>query len=892
MARDRGFLVYSDMSILSREALSVSPERAANRAEHHATLCWQLVERAPGGVALVVDDLDRADPTVLDLTEHLIRRPPPGAVLVVLAFQGTRPPGAIADAIDRLHRGVWQIRPRPLTAGDLHSLLPGDTPERRDALLRASHGNPLYLTALIPRSDATLAELLRDGGRGNRIAWFDEPTRRLLRAGGVDLAGLSEPARQVAHGVAVIRHHATDDLIADVAELPPSTVVSALDELCAMGIAEVDGDWFSIRHPLVWAAAHDLEGPAARLRKHAKAATYLGSHQGPLLLQALHLEHSARYGDDGAVATLLAAGGALVIQAPQKAAGLLAKALRILSPASPLSRRRPEIQLQYARALGLAGQLGRSWGVLQQLLGDGGPHHTEALSLAAMVARLRGDFDTAAAHLGTALGRHPVAENELRVELAALEALHENPAATLRQARRASRLLDGRQPVLAAAAESLCAWSALYLGRSGVARTHMAQAARLVDGVSDVALGLHVELLGPLCWVEFRLGRVSAAACHMARALDVVARLGDSCALPYLHIADAMMKSRQGRLAAALALGEQAALTADRMGSPELRAMAEAVRLRPLLWTEGPAATIASAGHLVGTAGLRSRTWRRLVRLELVVAHTLAGDIQPALDLLTDPKEWPADPLIQVTRQATLAQALTQLGDLDAAQAAATGAEQIAADAGLPYELGLARYASAHVAAEAGDAARAGTLAEQSAAQFADAAAPVEEARAHHLAGIAFALAGQPRRSQDELGRAKAGYAACDATWLLVAAARDQRSYAARLPRHGRPRTSTNMEALTSRERQVADLVAFGLTNQEIANRLFVSRRTVESHLFHIYPKLNVHSRAALTRRLTDHTLSPTNTPENSSSITRMGAPSTSDAPRMEIEPDAASATG
>lgn len=51
---------------------------------------------------------------------------------------------------------------------------------------------------------------------------------------------------------------------------------------------------------------------------------------------------------------------------------------------------------------------------------------------------------------------------------------------------------------------------------------------------------------------------------------------------------------------------------------------------------------------------------------------------------------------------------------------------------------------------------------------------------------------------------------------------------------------------LTSRELEVAQLVAAGKTNREIAAELFLSEKTVETHLYHAFAKLGVSSRAAL----------------------------------------------
>jgi predicted ATPase/DNA-binding CsgD family transcriptional regulator len=62
----------------------------------------------------------------------------------------------------------------------------------------------------------------------------------------------------------------------------------------------------------------------------------------------------------------------------------------------------------------------------------------------------------------------------------------------------------------------------------------------------------------------------------------------------------------------------------------------------------------------------------------------------------------------------------------------------------------------------------------------------------------------------------------------------------------------TGADGLTGRERQIAALVASGLSNREIAGRLVISQRTVDAHVNHIFAKLSVSSRVHLTRRLSD----------------------------------------
>jgi DNA-binding CsgD family transcriptional regulator len=81
-------------------------------------------------------------------------------------------------------------------------------------------------------------------------------------------------------------------------------------------------------------------------------------------------------------------------------------------------------------------------------------------------------------------------------------------------------------------------------------------------------------------------------------------------------------------------------------------------------------------------------------------------------------------------------------------------------------------------------------------------------------------------------------------------------SYALR-GRGERGRPSVGWLSLTPAERDVARLVAEGLPNKEIADRLFISPRTVQTHLTHIYGKLGVTSRVQLAQHAARHVEAP-----------------------------------
>jgi DNA-binding NarL/FixJ family response regulator len=119
--------------------------------------------------------------------------------------------------------------------------------------------------------------------------------------------------------------------------------------------------------------------------------------------------------------------------------------------------------------------------------------------------------------------------------------------------------------------------------------------------------------------------------------------------------------------------------------------------------------------------------------------------------------------------------------------------------------------------------------------------ARVEAAMSRTLAGRAFARAGEPDQAVAQLESAAARFDACGALRRRDAAERELRQLGKRnlhrRTRPGRPQ-GTQIESLTARELQVARLVVDRKTNNQIANDLYLSPKTVETHIRNLFHKL------------------------------------------------------
>jgi DNA-binding CsgD family transcriptional regulator len=208
----------------------------------------------------------------------------------------------------------------------------------------------------------------------------------------------------------------------------------------------------------------------------------------------------------------------------------------------------------------------------------------------------------------------------------------------------------------------------------------------------------------------------------------------------------------------------------------------------------------------------------------------------------SDPSFGAANPSIVPWREGA-ALAHMRLGDRGAARRLAADAVERARRFGAPRALGFAMRAAALV--EAGAARIAGLAEAESKLEAAN--TPLELARVRCDLGAALRAAGRRRDAQRIL---EASYAEAN----KIGAVRIATRAAEELTAAGvRPRRepATGLAALTPSERRVAELAAAGKSNRQIAESLFVTQKTVETHLGHVYDKLGVRARQRLPDALT-----------------------------------------
>jgi DNA-binding NarL/FixJ family response regulator len=563
------------------------------------------------------------------------------------------------------------------------------------------------------------------------------------------------------------------------------------------------------------------------------------------------------------VAVLRAAGESAAWLAPESAARWFGAALDVLPQTTPVDER-VELLLARAGALSAAGHfvdahetLGEAAAIVP---GELSALSTKVVTTYAAVERQLGRYEQAHARLLRTLRSLPDPDSveavELLIELTLNEFYRSRYAEMHDWAGRAvSAAKAVGDSALLAAALAMPALTVAITGPTETARAHRAEAAALVDQLSDDDLARRSDAASWLAAAELYLDLYAEADLHASRAAGLARAIGRGDPLFRLYPILPRIWYVRGKLAEAAELLDGAIEAGRLLGSPPALAGNLFNRSVVALAAGDLELALASAEEGVElTRGLDEGFvggWAA-VRLAAVLLET--GQPDRAAELLIGRAGGEELTLIPGNWRAYCLELLTRcwlaLDRRSEAERAAGRARTTAAEAELPLATAWADRALAAVALHAGDADRAIERALASAVGAQGVGAVIESALSRTLAGRALAEAGQRDRAVEELQRAAAAFDGCGARLYRERAERELGKLGRRPHRRTRAgeRDGTGLSSLTERELQVARLVVERRTNPQIAAELFLSQKTVESHLRNIFHKLDVSSRVDLAR--------------------------------------------
>jgi DNA-binding CsgD family transcriptional regulator len=799
-----------------------------------------LADRGP--VALVVDDAQLSDEESLAALAYLARRAGDHPIVLAVAVRLHEPRSSLAplEAI-RSADETRLIRPRPLTQEGSRAMVRdvfGVEPE--DGFAEACHelsgGNPLLLRELARTVAADGAapvdiELERLGAaRPERVTALVERRLRQLGPSAQTLAG----AIAVLGADVELRHAAA------LADLDPSVAASAADELLEAGLLETVGRLCFV-HPLVRGAVYAGVPPTARALMHAAAARLLACEDAPPERLAAHLLEAPTARDPWVVDRLRrAATRALDCGAAASAAAYLARALAEPRPAALRSAllhelgsaeartgapaavdhlrealdtsdersARVEVSRDLALALATLGRTADAVEVLERALAVTADRDAE-LALV-LEGELLGyaQFDLATFPLmarrleGRALPSRPRTAGE-RVILAYRAAVTPILGGSLEEAGRiAEQALGGGALLGEQTADAATFYTAVHMLVEGE-RFDVADAA--LDAALDDArargsvLGFAIASTQRAS-VAYLRGAVDVAEMEVRTALDAAREAGWQIGLPMTISSLVEVLVERGRLREADELLASAGMAGD---VPEL------LGFNWLLW---------SRGRLRLAQGEVDRGLDDL--FDVGRRHAVAG-------LLPAREHW----------RAAAAPALAARGERERAVELAEEGLRLAGTLGTARLRGIALRGLG--LATGGDPGI--EMLREAETLLAACPARLEHARTLVELGAALRRANRRSDAQETLTAARPAAVRCSADALVARADEELAALGVRTPRRG-----GGGARLTPSELRVARMAAGGMSNPQVAQALFVSRKTVEKHLSNAYGKLAIGSREEL----------------------------------------------
>ena len=837
--------------LLAGRAGGVDPVRAAG--EQIVALVQRECARAP--VVLVGDDLQWADEASLEVWHrlaHLVGQEP-------LLLVGVCRPVPQRVEVDRVRDAVAQVPDAVLV--ELGRLGPAEVATMAAALLSAqpgpglrtgldqAGGNPLYVREML---DALVAEgqVAVAGGVADVAGPLHPQVSSLSAAIGHRLGFLSDPVRSALQGAAVLGVRFSTDELALVTGEPADQLAGIVDDAVAAGVLAHTGEELMFRHPLIRQALHEQMPGAVRIGLHAHMARALANTTTtPWDRVAQHLIAAPEAIDNWALTWLTSLPATALYAQPATAAELLERARQASTPGDP---RRAVLTTRLSTALRLLqGRNDRRVALGEEALTTVSDPHL----LGENAWNLVGAY--------YAFGR---SDDGQRVINHVLDG--PDPGAPWRgrlQAWRAFLLSGGNVDGAEAQAQLALAEGEREADPVTVGWAYnalMMEAASEVDTLKILDRGLTVLVGDDPETMDLRLmfliNRL-AMLTNLDRTTEFEAALSPTIALAesqgslrltFMHLTGAAHYLDRGDW-------DQTMLHLDQVADGPTVAQHSLIKngtAALIAMHRGDRATAERSVTAVADIPYLSGVLFLIPAGQLTVAKALLAEAQGELTAAVQILAVWLDPSVAgngyaCARRAGWMPELVRLAlaadDRVTAEAVAAAIEADAqADPNLTLRAGMCRGMveddPAPLLAAADHFDQVGRL--------------PEAAFALQEAAVRLAIRGDISAARTAFGRAVTIYE-------VLGAVLDLRRMQARLRPHGirtgshaaHRRASTGWDALTAAEHTVAALVAEGHSNPDIANRMYLSRRTIAAHVAHIMTKLQLRSRLEIARELTRH---------------------------------------
>jgi DNA-binding CsgD family transcriptional regulator len=786
-----------------------------------ATLDLLTDAAAEQPLLVVAEDLQWLDPATVGVLRFIGRRLEHDPVVLLATTRDDEP--------DPLHGAAGRVLDlEPLGADDSRRLLASVAPDLSSAtrarVLRAAEGNPLALVELPETASLTLRA---SGGR----EWLPL-TQRLQAAFAARVEQLPSAARTALVLLALHDSQSLPELLDALGAAGIPAQLEVLEPAIAAGLVQLSDGELRFRHGLMRSAVFNLASPSSRAAGHLALAQAVGPGTDRGILHRAQ----APTGLDEALAAELE-----LVADRAVGRGAVSVAVTTLARAAELTTSAPDKRRYLFRAAVLAYELGQA---------DAGDAHRAVLALLAdnEHARLQleelGEMADVGAGGGVAriqaliglaersrwLGDDRLAESFLRS--AAYRCWMREPGNAV--ARTIATLVTDWADSLSDPQRAITLAYADPVGSSpAVTKIMHAVVTTDLDSVTVYTLGHAASCIG-----DFELAGMFLA--------DAVARLRAEGRLQVLAravVMQAWARLRRGQWSTAMPLAEEGSRLAEESGQAEWlaagfvgRAMVAALRgeVAEAAAAADRAERIAVPGHMTNVAAL--------TLLARATAAAAAGDFSVAWDYLSrvhreaDPGSSPFQALWSLSH---LAYAAVQCDRVDRTRELIQDlTAQLPPDPiGTTLRMNVV-YADALLAPDELIEQRIRAALDRDVGSW-----PFERSRMQLMLGSRLRRRKQLQEARELLRAAREGFDSLGAGPWAERAREELR--AAGVP--SRAPAPAVWSSLSAQELQVARMAAEGLSNRQIGERLYLSHRTVASHLYRIFPKLGITSRAQLT---------------------------------------------